>query len=859
MLLLKDIVKHYITGDMTIEALKGVNLEFRKNEFVSILGPSGCGKTTMLNIIGGLDRYTSGDLSVNSVSTKEFKDADWDSYRNNSIGFVFQSYNLISHQTVLSNVELAMTLSGVSKSQRRARAVEVLNQVGLHDQIYKKPNQLSGGQMQRVAIARALVNDPEIILADEPTGALDSQTSVQVMELLKEVAKKRLVIMVTHNANIAETYSTRIIKLLDGLVISDSDPYDSMAAESKKAKQKKTSMSFITALSLSLNNLMTKKTRTVLTAFAGSIGIIGIAAILALSNGVQEYINRVEEDTLSSYPITIERSSMDMTAFINTAHSASHETRENQALDRIYTNNIMERMLNTMASRISENDLQNFKQVLDSHERIKELVSDIRYGYRATTLNIFKADTSESIWQINPSTLMRSIGIRGMNNMMGMDIWQEMLGDRDILTSQFDVIAGKFPENYNEVVLVVSEQNEITDFALYSLGLKDIEPLAEAVGSMGGVSDERIVLSEEQITFTYDEILALTFKLVADPDFFEKAGNVWENQRDNNIYMKQVVDEAEEIKIVGILRVKENSAAIMGANSGYIGYTTDLLLHLINKVNAHEAVLEQKANPDTDIFTNLPFESGEADPSSFDASELPEEQQAYLATLGEEERAAVIANYLENSGTDATFDGNLRRLGASDLAHPTNISIFPKDFASKDEIIKIIDEYNQEMTDAGSDEYVIHYTDFVGLMMSSVSNVINTVSLVLIAFVAISLVVSSIMIGIITYISVLERTKEIGILRSIGASKGDISRVFNAETLIIGFVAGAIGVGATALLCIPANIIIKNITGIAGVAALPVIGGLILIAVSMALTFIAGLVPSKIAAKKDPVVALRTE
>jgi len=549
---------------------------------------------------------------------------------------------------------------------------------------------------------------------------------------------------------------------------------------------------------------------------------------------------------------------MDMSAFIGGGRPPDID-RASRDPDRIYTNNIMERMLNIMASRITENDLQNFKQVLDNHERIQELVSDIRYGYRATTLNIFKSDTSEDIWQINPSTLMRSIGMRGMNNMMGMDIWQEMLGDQDILRAQFDVIAGKFPENYNEVVLVVSEHNEITDFALYSLGLRDIEPLAEAMGSMAGGSDERIVLSEEQAVFTYDEILDLTFKLVPDSAFFEKDGDTWVNQRDNNIYMKQVVDEAEEIKVVGILRVKENSAATMGANSGYIGYTTNLLLHLVSKVNTSEAVQEQRANPDTDIFTGLPFDAGEADPENFDFSALPEDQQAYLATLGEEERAAVIANYIESSNTDATFDGNLRRLGASDLSNPTSISIFPKDFASKDELISIIDEYNQRMTDEGNEQYVIHYTDFVGLMMSSVSNIINTISLVLIAFVAISLVVSSIMIGIITYISVLERTKEIGILRSIGASKRDISRVFNAETLIIGFVAGAIGVGITALLCIPANIIIQHVTGISGVAVLPVLGGIILIVVSMALTFIAGLIPSKIAAKKDPVVALRTE
>ena len=858
MLLLKDIIKNYQVSDMTIEALKGVNLEFRKNEFVSILGPSGCGKTTLLNIIGGLDRYTSGDLTVNGVSTKEFKDGDWDSYRNNSIGFVFQSYNLISHQTILSNVELALTLSGVSKAQRRARAVEALNQVGLHDQIRKKPNQLSGGQMQRVAIARALVNDPEVVLADEPTGALDSQTSVQIMELLKEVAKDRLVIMVTHNANLAETYSTRTIKLLDGRVTEDSDPYDSQIAETKKVKSRKTFMSFITALSLSLNNLMTKKARTILTAFAGSIGIIGIASILALSHGVQEYIRRVEEDTLSLYPLTIERSFMDMSAFF-TGGRPPDIARESREAHRIYSNNIMERMLNTMAAQITENDLQNFKRFLDNHERIQSLASDIQYGYHATNLYIFSSDTSE-ITQVNPSVLLRSIGIRGMGPMMmgGMNVWQEMLGDRDILMAQYEIIAGHFPENHNEVVLIVNEHNEVTDFTLYSLGLMDTTELAEAVSAMGS-SDESIVLSEEPVSLSFDEILNLTFKLVPSPDFFMRGdGDIWVDGRNDNIHMRTVINEAEEIRVVGILRTRVNTT--LGSNSGFIGYKSGLLTHIVNRVNASEPVLEQKANPDINIFTGLRFDAEtHVDPADFDISALPEEQQAYLAALSEEERAALIAAQMANTGSTATFDGNLQRLGVSDLSNPTSIRIFPRDFASKDEIIDIIDEHNRQMTDEGNEHLVIHYTDFIGLMMSSVSNIINTVSLVLIAFVAISLIVSSIMIGIITYISVLERTKEIGILRSIGASKRDISRVFNAETLIIGFVAGAIGVGVTILLVIPANIIIHHITDISGVASLPVLGGVILILVSMTFTFIAGLIPSKIAAKKDPVVALRTD
>jgi len=886
MLLLKNIVKHYVLGDNLIQALRGVNLEFRKSEFVSILGPSGCGKTTMLNIIGGLDRYTSGDLSVNGVSTKEFKDSDWDSYRNRSIGFVFQTYNLIPHQSVLANVELAMTLSGVSKSQRKQHAVDVLKKVGLEDQIYKKPNQLSGGQMQRVAIARALVNDPEIVLADEPTGALDSGTSIQIMEILKEVAKDRLVVMVTHNPDIAEKYSTRIIKLLDGSVISDSNPYTENELDiepAEKSKQKgrkssktirppKTSMSFFTALSLSLNNLMTKKTRTFLTSFAGSIGIIGIAMILALSSGVQAYISRVEEDTLSSYPITIQRTSTDMSGIVATS-MGMHNRVVTHDLDKIYSNDIMENVINAMTASRTTNDLENFKDFIENRNKNEDvslisLANDIKYNY-STVINIYKADTSKDVVKINPSTLMSSMNIRGMGNMMGsmagMDVWQELLDNAAVLSTQFDVIAGKMPEKYNEIVLIVDENNEVTDFTLYSLGLKDTQILADAFSSKGADNDKLVIddKDKEQLSFTYDEIMSLAFKLVLNTDFFEKdeSGDTWTDKRDDVIYMKKVVDSAEDIKVVGILRPVTNSASNM-TQAGYIGYTKDLITYLIDKVNGSEIVKYQKDNPDTDIFTGLVFGGGEgeeADAADFDYSALSGDEQAYLASLGEEERAALIANYVENSKSTSTYDTNLRTLGVSDLNSPRSIEIYPANFTSKDEIIKIIDDYNKEMSDSGQDEYIINYTDYVGLMMSSVSNIINTISTVLIAFVAIALVVSSIMIGIITYISVLERTKEIGILRSIGASKNDISRVFNAETMIIGFTAGLIGIGTTVLLCIPANIIIKAISGISGVAALPVMGGIILVAISMVLTLIAGFIPSKIAAKKDPVVALRTE
>ena len=902
MLLLKNIVKHYFVGDNIIQALRGVNLEFRKSEFVAILGPSGCGKTTMLNIIGGLDRYTSGDLSVNKTSTKEFKDGDWDSYRNHSVGFVFQTYNLISHQTVLSNVELAMTLSGVTKSQRRQHAKDVLEKVGLGDQIYKKPNQLSGGQMQRVAIARALVNDPEIVLADEPTGALDSETSVQIMEILKEIAKDRLVIMVTHNPDLADRYATRIIKLLDGSVISDSNPYEgneiqiepAEKTKQKKPKTKKTSMSFVTALLLSLTNLMTKKTRTFLTAFAGSIGIIGIALIMSLSNGVQEYISRVEEDTLSSYPVTITRASTDMSAIIGTSmgmHDSMHKM-EDRVLDKIYENDIMENVINTMTANRSENDLANFMKFIEEVNKnedksILKLASDVKYNY-STSLNIYKSDTSEGTlddWQINPSTLMRSLNIRGMGGMMGgmagAEVWQELLDNDAVLKAQFDVIAGRMPEKYNEVVLVVDENNAVTDFTLYTLGLKDRKNLADIFSRDGDEDEEDENADEnasskeesEPLTFSYDEILALSFKLMLNTDFYEKneSANTWTDKRNEIIYMKKAIDEAEEIKIVGILRPAENSVA--NANgAGFIGYKKDLMTHLIDKVNGSRAVTEQKANPETDIFTGKPFRNAdndsqdeqEIDIEGFDISVLPADYQQYWPMMNDEQRAEVIKEYLiandtESPYSNSTYEENLRALGAADRANPRRIEIYPADFASKDEILKIIDDYNREMTETGQEEFVIHYTDFVGLMMSSVSNIINTISLVLIAFVSISLVVSSIMIGIITYISVLERTKEIGILRSIGASKNDISRVFNAETLIVGFTAGLIGIIVTVLLCIPANIIIKAITDISGIASLPVVGGVGLILISMVLTLIAGLIPSRIAAKKDPVVALRTE
>ena len=882
MLKLINIVKEYPTGDSKVTALQGVDMEFRQNEFVSILGPSGCGKTTLLNLIGGLDSYTSGDLIINGKSTKDFTDRDWDIYRNHSIGFVFQTYNLISHQSVLANVELALTLSGVSKSERKKRAREALEKVGLGDQIHKKPNQLSGGQMQRVAIARALVNNPEILLADEPTGALDSVTSIQIMEILREIAKDRLVIMVTHNPEIAQNYSTRIIKLLDGRLIDDTNPYKAapepavQKKEKKRGRRKKTSMSFLTALSLSLNNLMTKKTRTFMTSFAGSIGIIGIALILSLSNGVQAYIDSVQEDTLSSYPLTIEQMSVDygslITAMMETNVNASEHDK-----DKVYSNDIMGNMLSSMVQEVTINNMEAFKTFIDSNESgISEYVSDIQYNY-STPLNIFKSDTTNGIVQVNPSTVMNQMGLGDMGGSMEgtpyastamttTDVWMQMLGNRELLDKQFDVIYGHMPQSFDEVVLIVDKNNQVSDYTLYSLGLLDQDQLKQIMTNV--MSGKEI--TTEQTSYTFEELTSLTFKLLVNSDFFEKTDHGWRDRSEDSDYLKKLISEATDIKVVGILRPSEESVA--AASFGSIGYTAELMTHLINQVNESEIVKEQLANPDIDVFTGVPFpteEDKEAAELTMDMlnayiTTLPAEQQAqYSATIqqlkdggmGDDAIAAMFASAMGRESTDATYEENLAKLGVSDLDNPSLINIYARDFASKDRITEIIAEYNESVTE----ENKIQYTDYVGLMMSSVKSIINAISYILIAFVAISLVVSSIMIGIITYISVLERTKEIGILRAIGASKKDISRVFNAETLIVGFVAGAIGIGVTLLLCIPINAIIKSFTDIGGLAALPAAGGVILVIISMFLTFIAGLIPSRIAAKKDPVVALRSE
>lgn len=867
MLQLKNITKNYLSGDNEVQALKGIDIEFRENEFVSILGQSGCGKTTLLNIIGGLDRYTSGDLIINGKSTKEFKDKDRDTYRNHSVGFVFQSYNLIPHQTVLANVELALTISGVGKAERKKKAIEALQKVGLGDQLNKKPNQMSGGQMQRVAIARALVNDPDILLADEPTGALDSKTSVQVMEILKEISKDRLIIMVTHNPELAKKYSSRIVKLLDGKIIDDSNPYKSSEEDVKKARNKKdksgkASMKFTTAVRLSLNNLMTKKGRTFLTSFAGSIGIIGIALILSLSHGMQSYINRVEEDTLSSYPLTIQEASIDVTSMLEAMMGNGEKEEHND--NKIYSRPIVNNILETVSTKLQTNNLEEFKKYLESGDtNIKDYINAIQYEYNLN-LNIYKQNEDKTYQQVNPSKVFDELGfgemmesrqstssmMSGSMTMTQTDVWNEMLDNQNLLQSQYDVLAGKWPTKYNEVVLIVDENNEISDYTLYSLGIKDIKELNE---SMEKIKNKEKVEAGESESYSYDDLLNYKFKILLNTDYYKKSGNAWQDMSNDDEYMKNVVDNAEEITIVGIIKPNEENVSSSGA--GMIGYTKELKEYVINKINETEIVKEQKENPNINVFTGIEFPKNQN--SSFDYSQLTDEQRMYMSTLSEAELAELMKNYAENS--TATYDSNLSTLGVVDLNKPSTINIYPKDFESKDMITTRISEYNDKQTNDGKEENVITYTDIVGVMMSSVSTIINVISYVLIAFVGISLVVSSIMIGIITYISVLERTKEIGILRSIGASKKDVSRVFNAETLIIGLVAGLIGIVVTLLLNIPINMIIKSIVGISNISKLPTAGAIILVVISVGLTMIAGLIPARFAAKRDPVEALRTE
>ena len=1045
MLKLIDIKKEYPTGDTSVTALKGVSVEFRKSEFVSILGQSGCGKTTLLNIIGGLDQYTSGDLIIEGKSTKDFTDTDWDNYRNHSVGFVFQSYNLIPHQTVLSNVELALTLSGVSKEDRKKRAKEALEKVGLGDQFNKKPNQLSGGQMQRVAIARALVNDPEILLADEPTGALDSETSVQVMDILREISADRLVVMVTHNPELAMEYSTRIIKLKDGVIVDDSDPYseEEESAEVKEEKEKakadkkskkKPSMSFFTALSLSLNNLMTKKVRTFLTSFAGSIGIIGIALILSLSNGFQLYVNSIQRETLTSYPVQITGTYMDISSALSgiTGSASKSSSELTHDLDKVYSNSMASSMMSSLSSEIWTNDLSSFKKYIEEHqEEFDQYSSSIQYKYEGE-MNIYYSDTSDGLNQVYPSpvldimeSMMSSVDLGGFQiDSSTMETykqyynsWQELVDNEELLKEEYDLVSGSWPTAYNEVVLIVDQNNEISPLAIQGLGLTSMQDMMDIF--MQAYSGEEVDTTPMEID--YDEVIGRTFSLILEPEYYSYNTETkqWDDMHSDDEYVQNLVNNAEKIKVVGIIRPSEGSVVV--STMGAIGYTADLTEYVVTATNDTEIVKQQKANPDVDVFTGIAFPKDEETETKTNTSEKKEETTTaaskdvstdtwetptvsnldynaseakatftaetfdvsmlsqidslpaatedeiyalidekysgedatnykravelmlkttltisekkelagyidkmlegadesqtmgmtgsqmvdYLPMLRTDRKLKIVKGFLDgtfeqmaaeaentssensenseskteekkdNSSANSTastetvepepepepqplasgYSEALSLLGVGDISTPTQINIYPVDFESKDKISELIENYNNSQ----DEKKAIKYTDYIGLLLSSVTKIVNIVSYVLIAFVAISLVVSSIMIGIITYISVLERTKEIGILRAIGASKRDISRVFNAETLIVGFVSGALGIGVTVLLNIPINMIIKHLTTLPNVAQLPVNGAIILVIISMVLTVIAGLIPSGIASRKDPVVALRTE
>ena len=883
MLTLSNIHKEYASGELRVEALKGVSLSFRKNEFVAVLGPSGCGKTTLLNIIGGLDRYTQGDLIIKGRSTREYKDADWDSYRNHSVGFVFQSYNLIPHQTVLSNVELALTLGGVPAKERRRRAVQALERVGLGDQLNKKPNEMSGGQMQRVAIARALVNDPEILLADEPTGALDSETSVQIMDVLKEIASDRLVIMVTHNPELAAQYATRTIRLLDGRVTDDTMPFDGQDDMAQPpARTGATSMHFGTALHLSLNNLMTKKGRTFMVALAGSIGIIGIALILSLSNGVNEYIKSVEEDTLAQYPLTIESETMNQSALLTAMMSASSGKDIPHEEGRVYSSNVMGDLMSAMVSEVNENDLPSFKAYLDGSQEIADLTSSIAYEY-GSTLRIYNRNAVGGVQQVQPSTVIDTMtnssmmsnanalvsmssmsSLSQMTSMYNMNVFFELTGANNQRHGNYELLAGHMPQKYDELLLVVGEDDDISDTTLYTLGLRDQSEVQQLFMTLLTGS----TVQTETISYSYDDLLNLTFTLVLPGNLYQEQGDgIYADISGDEAAMSQTLDQGVTLHIAGIARSSSNSM-ISSMMAGGVGYTHELVEYVVSANNETPAVKAQREHPDTDIFTGINFSGGvDMEPSMemLDTylNSLPQEQQtamrAMIGMMSEERILSMMRAEMAKQKTDATYEGNLAKLNATSLDTPTQIKIYPIDFESKQRIVDLIEQYNAQMQAAGHEEGVIRYTDYVGSLMSSVTTIVDTISYVLIAFVSISLVVSSIMIGIITYISVLERTKEIGILRAMGASKGDVSRVFTAETLIIGLVAGFLGVLVTWLLTFPINALIHHLTQINAAAILPGGAAAILVAISMLLTILAGAIPSRMAAKKDPVVALRTE
>ena len=841
MLQLQRISKVYYTGNQEFHALKDISIRFRENEFVSILGQSGSGKTTLLNIIGGLDQYTSGDLLIQGKSTKQFKDRDWDSYRNHTIGFVFQSYNLIGHQTALSNVEIAMTLSGVSKSERKKRAIEALERVGLKDHLYKKPSQMSGGQMQRIAIARALVNNPKVVLADEPTGALDSETSVQIMELLKDIAKERLVIMVTHNPELAKTYSTRIVQVLDGNILSDSNPYE----PTEEPKQgdihfTKTKMSFLTALALSFNNLLTKKGRTFLTAFAGSIGIIGIALILALSNGVSDYVKKVQEDTLVSLPLTIsEQNQSNLMATSPDLSEKPYRDKNELGVNTLLTN--------LLKKQIGKNDLASFKNYLDKHaSEVEHLTKDIRYQYNLQPY-IYASDTSNGPKSILPSNLADEVDtanqtIKGY--LQNIDYWSQLSSDQEMLNAQYDVLEGRLPKDKSEIVLIVDEENQISDLLLYSLRIKDPSEL----------NDAKKLDELKSQTYQYRDFIGKTFKAVVNTNRFVKENNQWINKINDEAYMKTQIENGLELKIVGVLRQKEGTSSGVNSPSGGVAYTSALIDDTSEQIQNSDIVKEQEANPTINVFTGKEFAK---DPKPFNSADLTEEEKIQLVKLTPEQQAQYIQQYNENSA--ATYEENLAKLGVIDKSKPAAIEFYTSSFQQKQELKDFINAYNTAKKDAGEDEKVLVYSDDIQTIMSSITTMVGVITTVLVGFVAISLIVSSIMIAIITYISVLERTKEIGILRAMGASKKDIRRIFTAETAIEGFISGVLGIAITLLATIPINAVVSKMTNVENVAQLPWEAALILIGISIVLTMLAGLIPSRIAAKKDPVESLRSE
>ncbi len=911
MLILKDIVKDYVTGDTTVKALRKVNINFRESEFVSILGPSGCGKTTLLNIIGGLDRYTSGDLIINGKSTKTFSDSNWDTYRNHSIGFIFQSYNLIPHQTVLANVELALTLSGVSKKERRERAIRALRQVGLGSHINKKPNQMSGGQVQRVAIARALINNPDILLADEPTGALDSETSVQIMELLKEISKDKLIIMVTHNPDLAYEYSNRIIKCTDGQIIEDTNPFnpdeedfntEKRKAEIEKRKGKKPSMSLKTAFGLSLRNLGTKKARTFLTAFAGSIGIIGIALVLSLSTGIQNYVDKMQNDTLMAYPLSIEKESLDLTALTSVFSGSAMMGEIDHDLDKIYTNAMVSDVINSFVSQSESNNIGTFKKYIeDNQETFNSLCNDIQYKY-LTPLNVYRADTENGVVQVNPNKLLDNFQNADLLSMVqnftsaDMSLWKELIGDNEVLSEHYEMVYGRLPENKNEVVLIVDVNNEAHDLLLYALGIKDQSQFSGDLMSAIAGGEEYVT---DQIGYTYEEICNLKYKLVLNYQYMSQdpTTGLWSDMSSNQMYVKQAVEEGIELSIVGIIKPHKDNA--LSALTSCVGYTPELMEYALEMTKNSAVVQQQLNNPDVDVITGAKFvnltvndfeltdiDFNDIDLSYLDLSpfmslvenidlskiditnigsgfglgDLSELQKKMVqGYLNDEQVLALKQAYIDTANAKASYDTTMTTLGYQESDKPASIYFYPNSFDNKDKLIEMIDYYNEQVTADGHPEYTIEPTDAIGALLTSVTQIIDIVTIVLVVFIAISLVVSSIMIGIITYISVLERTKEIGILRSIGASKGDVSSVFNAETITIGVASGVFGIVATLLLQIPINLILNYYTNTGAAAQLPFKAAIALILISAALTFVAGLVPSSIAAKKDPVEALRTE